>query len=190
MARRSLWSWARPVVGLAILGAVAWRLGTEALLAPLQRLDGPPMAAAMLLAALSTVCAAWRWRWVSAGLGSELPLRTAVAAYYRSQFLNLVLPGGVLGDVHRAVRRGHDVGDLPHAARAVVGERCAGQLVQLVMTVVVLLVLPSPVRDMLPTVLIGLVLLTGAAVAVWALAGHPAAARGRVARGVRRVVGP
>ena len=40
------------------------------------------------------------------GLGVEVPLRDAVAAYYRSQFLNATLPGGVVGDVHRAVRHG------------------------------------------------------------------------------------
>ena len=41
--------------------------------------------------------------WSRAGCGVGLPLPSATAAYYRSQFLNTALPGGVLGDVHRGV---------------------------------------------------------------------------------------
>jgi hypothetical protein len=40
-------------------------------------------------------------------------------ACYRSQFPNTTLPSGVLGDVHRAVRPGRDVGDENRALRAV-----------------------------------------------------------------------
>ena len=82
--------------------------------------------------------------WWPAGSASTSALRPAVAAYYRSQFLNATLPGGVLGDVHRAVRHGRDVGDLGGRARSVVWDRGAGQAVQVALTVLVLLVLPSP----------------------------------------------
>ena len=58
---------------------------------------------------LTTVCCAWRWKIVARGLGVDLPLPAAVAAYYRSQFLNVTLPGGVVGDVHRGVSHGRDV---------------------------------------------------------------------------------
>ena len=75
------------------------------------------------------------------GLGVELPLGTAVAAYYRSIFLNVALPGGVVGDVHRGIS---------HGLRAVAWERSAGQVVQVVITVAVLLALPSPVRGPCP----------------------------------------
>ena len=61
------------------------------------------------------------------GLGVDLPLRTAVAAYYRSVFLNLTLPGGVVGDVHRGVSQGRDAGDVGRGLRAVAWERAAGQ---------------------------------------------------------------
>jgi hypothetical protein len=75
-----------------------------------------------------------------------------VAAYYRSQFLNTVLPGGVLGDVHRGVSHGREVGDLSRSLRAVAWERSAGQVVQAMLTVIVLLVLPSPVRAEMPVI--------------------------------------
>jgi len=86
-----------------------------------------------------------------------MPMRAAVPAYYRSQFLNTTLPGGVLGDVHRAVRHGRDVGDVGRSARAVAWERTAGQTVQVVLTVALLLVLPSPVHAAVPWIALGLV---------------------------------
>jgi glycosyltransferase 2 family protein len=149
-AKRRLWAWTRLVIGLSILGVLVWRLGTRPFLDAVQRIDLWSLAAAVALAVPTTLCCSWRWKIVSRGLGSDLPLRTAVAAYYRSQFLNLVLPGGVLGDVHRAVRRGRDVGDVRHGLRVVAWERTAGQAVQVVLTLLVLLVLPSPVRSSMP----------------------------------------
>ncbi|MGE5720617.1 MAG: lysylphosphatidylglycerol synthase transmembrane domain-containing protein, partial [Nocardioidaceae bacterium] len=149
---RSRWVWTRPAVGAAILAVLVWRLGTGPFLEPLHRIDARSLAAATGIAVLTTVCCAWRWSLVSRGLGSDLPLREAVGAYYRSQFLNTVLPGGVLGDVHRAVRRGRDVGDVGHGVRVVAWERTSGQAVQMALTVVVLLALPSPVRSSMPVV--------------------------------------
>ncbi len=138
-------------VRLAVAGAtlafLVWHLGTGPFVAGLRAVDGGALAAATGLAVLTTVCCAWRWRTVSRGLGAELPLGTAVAAYYRSLFLNVTLPGGVMGDVHRG---------LSHGLRAVVWERAAGQVVQAVLTVGVLLVLPSPVRPVVPYVALGL----------------------------------
>ena len=80
-------------------------------------------------------------------------LPAAVAAYYRSQFLNITLPGGVVGDVHRGVRHGRDGRRRPRVAGRR-WERSAGQVVQVVLTVVVLLALPSPVRSSMPLVAI------------------------------------
>ena len=91
------------------------------------------------------------------GLGVDLSLPAAVAAYYRSQFLNVTLPGGVVGDVHRGISHGRDVSDVGRGLRAVAWERFAGQVVQVVLTVVVLLVLPSPVRSSMPLVAIAVV---------------------------------
>ena len=68
------------------------------------------------------------------GLGVELSLPAAVAAYYRSLFLNVTLPGGVVGDVHRGVSHGRDVNDVGRALRGRRWERFAGQVVQVVLT--------------------------------------------------------
>jgi hypothetical protein len=121
-----------------------WRLGAGPFWNGLRAVDVPALAAAAAIGAVTTLCCAWRWTIVARGRGLQLPLRVAIAAYYRSVFLNLALPGGVVGDVHRGVRHGRDAGDVGRALRAVAWERTLGQLVQVALTIAVLLVLPSP----------------------------------------------
>lgn len=185
--RRSFWAWARPIGGAAILAFLLWRLGTGPFLHGLRMIDGWALLSALGLGALTTVCCAWRWRLVAGGLGVRLPLRPAVAAYYRSVFLNATLPGGVVGDVHRAVRHGQDVGDVSRGIRAVVWERSAGQVIQIAMAVVLLLALPSPVRPYLPIVTaVAAACALAAALLAWALPGRARAVLpGRVRAALR-----
>lgn len=176
--------WLRAAVGIATLAVLVWWLGAEPFLDPLRRLDAGPLVAAVLIAVPTTVCCAWRWQLVSRGLGSDLALGPAIAAYYRSQFLNTVLPGGVLGDVHRTAWRGRETGNLGHAARVVIWERTAGQVVQIALTIVLLLLLPSPVGSSVP--IVAGVVVTGALFVVLALRslGRGAARPARIARAV------
>ncbi len=129
--------------GVAILGVVLWRLGTGAFVEALRTIDGLTLLAAVGLGLLTTVFSAWRWCLVARGLRIRLPLGPAVADYYRALFLNAALPGGVLGDVHRAVRHGRDAGDVGRGVRAVVLERVAGQVVLIAVGAAVLLAHPS-----------------------------------------------
>jgi uncharacterized membrane protein YbhN (UPF0104 family) len=154
---RTAWTWARFVVPALTLSVLVWRLGTGPFLDGLGTIDGGALAAAAGIAIVTTLCCAWRWKIVAGGLGVELSLPAAVAAYYRSLFLNVTLPGGVVGDVHRGFSHGRDVNDVSRALRSVAWERFAGQLVQMVLTVVVLLVLPSPVQSFVPVVAIAVV---------------------------------
>ena len=123
------WAWVKAVGGLLILGLLVWRVGTAPFRAGLEALDGRALLLGALIAVVTTVASAWRWTVVARALGTALPLPTAVAAYYRSQFLNTVLPGGVLGDVHRGVSHGQQVGRLATGVRAVVWERVLGLVV-------------------------------------------------------------
>jgi uncharacterized membrane protein YbhN (UPF0104 family) len=154
--------WVRPAVAAAILAVLVWRVGTGPFLDGLRTVDGQALAAGTALAVLTTACCAWRWQIVARGLGVELPFGTAVAAYYRSLFLNVTLPGGVVGDVHRGISHGRDTSDVGRGLRAVAWERSAGQVVQIVLTVAVLFVLPSPVQTALPLVVLALLALAGA----------------------------
>jgi uncharacterized membrane protein YbhN (UPF0104 family) len=155
---RTAWAWARLAGAAVTFTVLVWRLGTGPFLDGVRTVDGRALAAASGIAVLTTVCCAWRWKIVARGLGIDLPLPAAVAAYYRSLFLNVTLPGGVVGDVHRGVSHGRDVSDVGRGLRAVAWERSAGQVVQVILTVVVLLVLPSPVHSSMPLVAIALVL--------------------------------
>ena len=135
----------------------------------IRSLDAATVIVAMLVNVAATVCCAWRWHLVAQGLGFDLPKRQAFSAYYRSQFINATLPGGVVGDVERAVRHGRDAGSLSGGMRAVGWERGVGLVVQLGLTALLLLVLPSPVRPsatavVIAVLVIALVVAAGAAV--------------------------
>jgi uncharacterized membrane protein YbhN (UPF0104 family) len=164
---------------LAVGVAVLWFLGRLVGAAPfkdgLRSVTWQAVVAAVTLTALTTVCSAWRWQVVARALGVDIGLPAAVSAYYRSLFLNSVLIGGVLGDVHRAVTHGRRAGDVAGGLRAVAWERLCGQVIQAVVTAVVLLTLASPVRPALPYVLAGVAGIAGCA----ALVMRGAARRGR-----------
>ncbi|WUU11532.1 flippase-like domain-containing protein [Streptomyces sp. NBC_00663] len=175
------------VVGVLILAVLLWRLGTGVFLDGLRRIDGGSLVASLGIGVVTTVFSAWRWQLVARGLKIRLPLGPAVAAYYRALFLNAALPGGVLGDVHRAVRHGQSTRDLGRCVRAVVLERVAGQLALAVVGAGVLLTMPSPVlnqaRDLAPVLLFALV---GALAVVLALRMNRAPVRcGRALNEVR-----
>ncbi|MEU5221656.1 lysylphosphatidylglycerol synthase domain-containing protein [Streptomyces toyocaensis] len=177
------------LAGAAIVAVLFWRLGTGAFVDGLRRIDGATLLAALAIGAVTTAFSAWRWALVARGIGIRLPLAAAVADYYRALFLNAALPGGVLGDVHRAVRHGKDAGDLGRGVRAVVLERTAGQLALFAAGGVVLVSMPSPVlgavRQAAPVAGLGVL---GACAVVLALRMNRApSARGRgpgVGRGV------
>ena len=106
---RTVWARARPFVAAATLIVVVWQLGVGPFLDGVRAVDGAALAAGAGIGVLTTVCCAWRWRVVARGLSLPLSFPAAVAAYYRSVFLNLTFPGGVAGDVHRAVSHGRNV---------------------------------------------------------------------------------
>jgi glycosyltransferase 2 family protein len=178
-----LWAWGRvigPAVVLAVvLPVLAWRLGTGPFVDGVRSVNGRALAAAAAIGAMTTVCCAWRWTTVARALGVELSLTRAVVAYYRSLFLNVTLPGGVVGDVHRGFSHGRDAGNVGRALRAVAWERFAGQVVQVLLTAVVLLALPSPVHAAMPLVALALVVVVVVVLLVARLRPVGASARAR-----------
>jgi uncharacterized membrane protein YbhN (UPF0104 family) len=172
--------------GVAILGVLLWRLGTGVFLDGLRRIDGTSLVLALGIGLVTTVFSAWRWALVARGLRIRLPFGPAVADYYRALFLNAALPGGILGDVHRAVRHGQSEGDVGRGVKAVVLERAAGQIALFAVGAVVLLTMPSPVlaeaRHLAPLAALAAV---GALAVVLALRMNRAAPsrRGRKLRG-------
>jgi uncharacterized membrane protein YbhN (UPF0104 family) len=156
-----------PLLRVAAAVTVLWFLWRHVGTAPFKNgvraVTWPAVVAAVTLTALTTVCSAWRWRVAARALGIGIDLRAAISSYYRSLFLNSVLVGGILGDVHRGVTHGRRSGDVVLGLRAVAWERLCGQVIQAVVTAVVLLILPSPVRPALPYVLAGVAGVAGVA---------------------------
>lgn len=178
-AMRGLRPWWRALAGAAILAGVIAAAGAEPFVRGLVAVSPVAIGAALALAALATVAAAWRWRILARRLGLRLRWTESVAAYYRSQFLNTVLPGGVMGDVHRAVAHGRSVDHVAQAGRAVAAERAAGQAVQFVLALGVLAVVGASAYA--PVMGIVLVLL-GLAAATAAVATLSPRARGVISR--------
>lgn len=177
---KTSWRW---LVGAAILAVVAAQTGRGPFVTGVSALDARTLVLGAGLAAVATGACAWRWHLVAGELGVAIPVGTAVAACYRAQFLNTVLLGGILGDVHRGLAHGRSVGATGRALRAVGWERFAGQVVQAVVALVVLLLLPSPVRHLVPwAVLLAAAVLL--AVALWA-ATSPGIGSSRWRRGLR-----
>ncbi len=171
--------------GVTVLWFLVRQVGAAPFEDGLRAVTWPAVVAAVALTVLTTVCSAWRWRVVARALGISIGLPDAIGAYYRSLFLNSVLLGGILGDVHRAVTHGRRAGDVARGVRAVAWERLCGQVIQAVVTAVVLLTLPSPVRPALPYILAGTVGVAGGAALV--VRGAARRGRSRLARAARAV---
>ena len=161
-----MWAWSRVLIGLGIIGVLLWQLGTRAFLDGLRVIDARTVVAALAIGLGTTVCTAGRWCLVARRLGLRLSLRSGVEDYYRALFLNAVLPAGVLGDVHRAVRHGRQEGDVGRGVRAVMLERFAGQVVVVAVAVPVLLARPA----VIPARFHGAVTMSAAAVAALTVA--------------------
>ena len=129
---------ARVLMGVGVLIAVVAQVGTGPFLHGVLSIDLRVIVAALLPSAVATAAAAWRWSIVAERLGVGVRYPRAVGMYYRSQLLNTVLPGGVVGDVQRALTQGRDAGDIGQGARAVVIERTVGQVVQVALAVIVI----------------------------------------------------
>jgi glycosyltransferase 2 family protein len=147
---RAAWPWLRLVGGAAVLAVLFWHFGTGPFAEAWQVTTWPAIVGALAVTAASTLTSAWRWCTVARSYGVPLTPQESVSAYYRSQFLNATLPGGILGDAHRGVRHGRDVGDVPAGVRATVWERVSGQIVQLALVLVALTTLASPLRPLAP----------------------------------------
>jgi uncharacterized membrane protein YbhN (UPF0104 family) len=150
------WPWLRAAGGLAILGVLVWRVGTGPFVAGLRVVGAWTVLVALAAGLTSTLACAWRWRRVAARLGVDLPLPESIAAYYRSQLLNVTMPFGVVGDVHRALRHGRRVGDLGRGSRSVLFDRGSGLLAQLSLAAGALLIVPTPLLPRHPSLMVAL----------------------------------
>lgn len=141
------WTVARPLAGVTILAVLACRLGAGPFIEGLRNTDVSALIAALAITAVTTWCCAQRWSLLAERLQVEVPVGTAYPACYRAQFLNATLPGGIVGDVHRAIQHGRDAGAMARGVRSVVWDRVTGQVAQVGLVLLAIPLLPGPVRS-------------------------------------------
>ena len=117
----------RLALSVLLLALLALWLDAAAVVEQLAGLD--PLAAfiALALVQVQILGSALRWRLAAAMRGVAIPIGRSVREYYVASLLNMVLPGGVAGDVTRTVRI-RDGGRWRDAALPVVVERGMGQI--------------------------------------------------------------
>jgi len=112
-----------------VIVAVLLFVDVEKLLGELTRIPPVALIAGLVLGVGQVFLSAWRWRYTAAILEIPIPCWQAVREYYLATFTNQVLPGGVLGDVNRALRHGADSKNRLAAVHGVAIERLSGQIV-------------------------------------------------------------
>lgn len=113
-----------------LLGATAWWVDVDAVASSLSTARLGPVLVALALSLPLMVVLAARWSFTARRVGLDLPFWLALREYYGSVLLNRTVPGGVVGDIGRAVRGGLRSPEHKGAAiRSVVLERLSGQVV-------------------------------------------------------------
>lgn len=119
--------WFKATATIGILAALVWWAGAGSVWARLRDAELGWIATAFAAVTVATGLMAWRWQLVARACALEISYRKALAEYYIAQLGNTVLPGGVAGDVARALRVGQRA-NLKLATKSIVVERLLGQV--------------------------------------------------------------
>lgn len=133
------------IASLCVFGLVIWWADAGAVFGRLRGASLLWLALSVLSLTGLTFLMAWRWQVVARTFDIGIDYRRAVHEYYIAQMINLVLPGGVAGDVARAVRV-RQAGDFLRAGQSVAADRIIGQVVTFVVlgaALAVALVVPA-----------------------------------------------
>lgn len=180
----------RLIVPLALFAGLLFVVDVEKAITLVGDASPVPLILALVLVQGQIVLAAVRWRMTAMSLGQHLGLKRAIFEYYGASLLNLVLPGGVSGDMVRIARNRHDEsgdGSLERSAHAVILERASGQFAFALVAAVGLGLWAIRGESAPEEAVIGVttVLSIAAAIAL-IMVGAAILARGRVLRAIRR----
>lgn len=114
------------IIAFGVLGLLIWWADAGAVMNQLRGASVGWLVCALVSLTAATVLMAKRWQIVARAFDININLPRAIEEYYIAQLVNMLLPGGVLGDVTRAVRARHGA-DISRAAQSVVAERFVGQ---------------------------------------------------------------
>ena len=136
-------------VSVVLLVGLGWWLDGRAVIAQVEQINLRWVAFGFVLSFGLTLLSAWRWRYTAGRLGLRLPFAEAVREYYLAMFINQVCPGGIVGDLSRALRHARTTETGP-AIRAVILERLSGQMVMIVVALAAVIALPDDVLGAVP----------------------------------------
>ncbi|MEM6372907.1 MAG: lysylphosphatidylglycerol synthase transmembrane domain-containing protein [Pseudomonadota bacterium] len=119
--------WIKLAVSALCLGALLWWTDAAGVFARLRGADMAWVTLALVAITAATFAMASRWKLTTDAFGLQIRFPTALREYYLAQLINTLVPGGVAGDVTRAVRARHGA-DLTRAAQSVMAERLLGQI--------------------------------------------------------------
>lgn len=119
--------WIKFIGSALCLAALLWWTDPRLVLTRLSGADPIWVTFAFLAITCATLSMARRWQIAARAFGLDLRYTLALREYYLAQLINTVLPGGVAGDVTRAIRA-RAAADLPRAAQSVMAERLLGQI--------------------------------------------------------------
>lgn len=114
-------------VSVGVLAALLYWTDTASVMERLRGADLMWLSFALLALTVATLSMARRWQLTARALAIDIGYLRAVREYYIAQLVNYLLPGGVVGDIGRAVRVRRE-GDLVRAAQSVAAERILGQI--------------------------------------------------------------
>ncbi|GAA1765203.1 lysylphosphatidylglycerol synthase domain-containing protein [Kocuria aegyptia] len=133
---RALLAAGQAAAGLVLLALLFRTLGTDAVRSAVGILTPATVVLALGAGVVATATQAQRWRLVARSRGTPIGFREALGECWASGLVNLLLPGGVAGDVVRVLRRRRRGDSWPGAGSSVLGERLAGTSVLLAAGVV------------------------------------------------------
>ena len=129
----------RPLVSLALLGVLFWKIGAAALWSVLSQADVLWLVAGAALVVVALLVSAWKWQLLLAAQGLSVPIPALFSSYLIGLFFNNFLPSNIGGDVLRV----HDVakrtGHRSAVAASVIAERLLAGLALALTAVVALL---------------------------------------------------
>lgn len=118
--------WLRFGLSITTVVALFWWTDATRVAAHLRTLSLEWVGLSVLATTSATFSMAYRWQLTARALDIRFDFPLALREYYIAQLVNMVLPGGIPGDVSRAVRT-RKKADLKRSAQSVVAERLLGQ---------------------------------------------------------------
>ena len=113
----------RPVVSIALLGTLLWRLGGGDVWQTLAGADPMSLGLALVLTIAAVIVSAWKWQLLLRSVDQDVSLARLADAYLVGLFFNNFLPSNIGGDVARAHAIGRHTGRLGVVVASIAGER-------------------------------------------------------------------